>query len=97
MDEDREIIATPVMQVVPALICIPEAAIDTLGNAQGIVVGAQHLDGLGPCLFIGSRMPDGRAQIGAIPPEHWPRLAEVLNATFSALQRGDFDNPVRPS
>ncbi|WP_066546804.1 hypothetical protein [Sphingomonas sp. CCH15-F11] len=91
MSGDREIYATPSMQVVPALVCIPEGAIDTLGDAQGVVIGAQHLDGFGPCLFIGTRMRDGTAQIGAIPPNHWPQLADVLNEVFGQLQRGEFD------
>lgn len=86
-----DIIATPIMSVTPALVCIPEDAIDTLGDAQGVVIGAQHLDGFGPCLFIGTRMKDGTAQIAAIPPKFWSDLSSRLEQTFAALARGDFD------
>lgn len=91
-DDDREIHAAPIMTVVPALVTIPESAIDTLGDAQGVVIGAQHLDGFGPCIFIGTRMKDGTAQIAAIPPQHWAALTTKLETIFAAVARGDFDS-----
>ena len=91
-DEDREIIAAPIMSVVPALVCIPESAIDTMGDAQGVVIGAQHLDGFGPCLFIGTLMKDGTAQIAAVPPQFWQSLSDKLEKTLAAIARGDFDS-----
>lgn len=92
MRDDREILACPLMKVVPALVTVPEGAIDNLGDAQGVAIGAQHLDGFGPCLFIGTRMKDGTAQIAAIPPQHWESLRATIDSTFAAIERGDFDS-----
>lgn len=92
-EEDREIVASPIMSVVPALVCVPEDGSDTLGDAQGVVIGAQHLDGIGPVLFIGTRMKDGTAQIAAVPPQFWAALSVTLERNFVALARGEFDAP----
>lgn len=91
--DDQEIYATPMMQVVPALVTVPQGAIDTLGTAQGVVVGAANLEGFGGCLFIGTRMKDGTAMIAAVPSGSWIQLAGILNATLAQLQRGEFDLP----
>lgn len=91
--DDQEIYATPMMQVVPALVTVPEGAIDTLGEAQGVVIGAANLEGFGGCLFIGTRMKDGTAMIAAVPAQSWMLLAGIMNTTLAQLQHGEFDAP----
>lgn len=47
-DDGHDLFAAPMMRLVPGLVTVPDAAIDTMGNAQGLLVGMYPaLDGDG--------------------------------------------------
>lgn len=79
MDDDRELILTPVMELVPAVVDTPEQAIDTMGDRQGVLVGHQYAEGYGPIVFIGVRDKSGKAMVAGVPEQHWKALARAFN------------------
>lgn len=78
MADNDEISCAPLMRIVPGLVTVPEAALDTCGDAQGLVVGWDDLSNGHRAIFVGVRQKDGTAMIAAIPMPRWPALAKAL-------------------
>lgn len=96
MNEDPEVTVFPEMVGIPALIQVPDMALDTMGEFEGLIAGAGNFPGVGAIIFIGIRRADGTSIIGAVPPQHQQRLGEVFYQIGQDIEAGKYDKPVTP-
>lgn len=94
MNKDQEFTVFPEMRMVPALVKKPKGELRAPGKPfSAISVGASHVPGTGPAIFVGIHHDNGEVLIAALTAVPFAQLAMALAHAADQIAAGAFSEP----